>query len=165
MKGILKIRPSRKNKDGGCLRVSVLLEHVCNQGKTPLLPSSSTSWDASSAFEMSPLPSVERFDWMAPNSVSTCLWFHFNTNIHEMDAADKLIFQYSVSSTARFIYNLQNPQVQCHIHKGSPITPILVRINLLFYLFFHRRPIPLLRVSKHTTVEWDDGGKIGKIIN
>ena len=54
------------------------------------------------------------------------------------------------------------------------------RIYLLFYLFFHRLPYIICMFlscwkccinnerptgKKHTNVEWDDGGKIGKIIN
>ena len=27
------------------------------------------------------------------------------------------------------LHDLRKPEVQCHIHKGSPIIPILIRIN------------------------------------
>ena len=36
---------------------------------------------------------------------------------------------------------------------------VSVKINILFNLFFHRRPI------QHTNFVWDESGKIGKIMN
>ena len=56
-----------------------------------------------------------------------------------------------------------------HLSNRS-ISLMIVRINLLFYLFFHRRPIQQCVFlsctgKKHTTVRWDDGGKNCKLIN
>ena len=50
-------------------------------------------------------------------------WFYFQQ--------DNLLYSYFSYSTAHInkLHGLMNPEVQCHIHKGSPIIPILSQIN------------------------------------